>query len=256
MFKVIDFSLKNTGYCDIDNDISTDLISAPNIKYKSLKDGSVDFSSENDIPKADEFFDCLKFVSKNFYLQLEICKMFFFKRELNISPTSSLVCSALNANEAEISDICALFESVIFDEAYPIFKDGYIQKCVSALQVTGLSSLGEKAARHAFKSDSTLNLLYNSRIKNDADKTACYEFYGASGDVGENEFKSFADKIFENKYLSSFGNLVVTALSLEELENHGLCAEISKRVQKLYLLTYDMEYNGTIVYQKCLQWYL
>lgn len=254
VFKKIDFSEIKKRTWDNESTVEASKINPRNLKYKILKDGSFEFFNDTGVDDI-ESFDRFKIIKDNIYLQLQLCNMYFYLTNFNIPLTSNLVCNALNMNEEDMNKICLLFESVVLDENYPMFKNNAIYKHIQALQVTGLSPKGIQTVKRLLKNNSTFNLLYNNRIINDITCTSFYKFENLQYNTHDNIYKDFVRQILENKYLKQCGSLNVSALSFDSLENHQLCLELSENTDELYLQSYDMKYNDNLVFVKYLQWY-
>lgn len=202
---------------------------------------------------------CTRLVHSSPYLQICLCELWFFLSNFQLSFTRHLICSALCLSEENIQAVCSLFDSVVFDEAYPIFnKDGKITGTVQSIQVTGLSVSGKKAAQDLTRRNSLFHCLYGSGIAKDVNKTAFYTFCpesSAAFSTDQTVYTKTIEQLFANPYFQACGKLNVSSLSMEELKNHALCIEIQKRVRHLYLLTYDLELPNQQVFVKFLQWY-
>lgn len=253
MFNEIEFSLIKKRVWDDERIVDADKINPDNLKYKISKDGSFDFNScvECDETELNDY----DIINDNIYLQIQLCNMYFYLKNFNIPLTTNLICNALNMNEEDICKVCLLFESVVFDENYPIFKDNKIYKNTQALQVTGLSCKGKQIAQQLIKNNEVFNLLFNNPLSDDLNRTAFFKFENSDYGHDESGYEHFVGKLLENEYLKKCGTLNVSALSFDSLEKHQLCVELSKNVNELYLLTYDVEYDGKVAFVKYLQWY-
>lgn len=250
MFTKIDFSLVKKQIPDYGVlQLDTSRINPPNLQYKILRDGSFDFQKKNEVNK-DDIIN-VHVDSDNSYLKNVICNMYFYYNNFGIDLTSYLVFPILGMNEISVSQTCSLFKSVIIDENYHTQGSNITQ----ALQVTGLSIKGLDFVCGLLKNDKMLNSLYGNQISNDLVNTECFLFQDTVINDEDSDYEKFVSELFENEYLRRGGTLNVSAMSLNSLNLHLLCNSLSKKVKELYLLNYDVEYNGKTVFVKYLQWF-
>lgn len=257
MFKKIDYTQFKENVWQEKQTIDFSEVKPVNLKYIVLKDDSLEITKE----KSNEFQnldiqDYYSLVVDNSHLFTSICNLYFHLINFNIPLTCHLICSALNMSEKEIEKICYLFECVILAEDYPIFKDNKIFDYMQSIQVTGLSNTGKEVAKKLISENEVLNSLYNGKIADDLKETAFFQFENLDNHVSASNdiYKQFVNDLFKNDYFKQCGKLNVSSLSFEELTAHPLCIELSKQVNTLYLLNYDMEYNEKSVFVKYLQW--
>lgn len=255
MFREIDYSdIKIQVTWDADKLLDIKKIQPDNLQMKYLKDGSVEYFELKPNRQNLDLNVCYDMVKDNIYLQIYLCNIFFYFNNFDVEIMSNLICSASGLNENEINMLSCLFNTTSFCEDYPIFSDNIIVRRVQALQATGLSQMGKDLSKKLFDKDLMLDLLYNNKIISDITRTCFYSF-SRENDCDENaKAKNFVERLFENEYLKQCGTINVSAVSFADLGNHPLCVELSKRVDNLYLLNYDMEYNGEVVFVKYLQW--
>ena len=255
MFREIDYSdIKRQITWKSDKLLDIKKIHPDNLQSKYMKDGGVEYFEVNSDCQNLDLAVLYDMVKDNIYLQIYLSNMFFYFNNFNVELTSNLICSASGLNEYKINMLSCLFNTTSFCEDYPIFSDNKIVRSVQVLQTTGLSQMGKDILKKLFDKDLMLDFLYNNKIISDIPRTCFYSF-SRENDGGENaKVKNFTEKLFENEYLKQCGTINVSAVSFANLGNHPLCVELSKRVDNLYLLNYDMEYNGEVVFVKYLQW--
>lgn len=234
-----------------------------NLKYRISANGEPIFPvrrsdfTQTDRDRLEKL--CIRLVHNSPYLQICLCELWFYLSNFQLSFTRHLICSALCLSEENIQALCSLFDSVIFDEAYPIFnKDEKITGTVQSIQVTGLSDAGKKIAQAFIQQNCLFYCLYGNGIVNDVNQTAFYTVCPESStELGFDQtvYTKMIEQLFANPYFQACGHLNVSSLSMDELKHHALCIEIQKRVEHLYLLTYDLEVQGNPIFVKYLQWY-
>lgn len=126
---------------------------------------------------------------------------------------------------------------------------------MQSVQAIGLTAVGCELAESIINANPLLCEIYNKPIASDIKNTSFYCFEPFGEENNEQNYADYVDFLFSEKYYKFCGNLNVSAFTFDELKKHTLCEEISKRVSKLYLLNYDLEFNGKLHYVKYLNWY-
>ncbi len=255
MFREINYSdMKSKNIWKNESLLDIKKIHPYNLQFKYLKDGSVEYCKTDTNAQNIDLARLYDIVKNNIYLQIYLCNVYFYFKNFNIELTTHLICSASELDENDLNIISHLFQSTTFTEEYPIFENDIIIANTQALQTTGLSRIGTDISKKLFNNDLILDSLYNNKIANDISRTSFYEFKCENEYNEDTDFKLFVNRIFENAYFKQCGVLNVSAASFAALNNHPLCIELSKWVNNLYLLNYDMEYEGKVVFVKYLQW--
>lgn len=194
----------------------------------------------------------LKIVYDNSYIQESICRIYFFKFNCNITLTDVLYFSGLHLSAEDIILISKIFKTVIFNVTA-------LDEKGQNLQVTGLSNLGNWLVHKIFEKNDGLNNLYNRKIISDNNSTKFYLYKqnnNAINDTYDTDiYIKLIETLFLNNYFRKFGKLNVSTFTMNELKNHIICNEILKRVDQLYLMNYDLEFNSRKYFVKFLVWY-
>lgn len=212
---------------------------------------STPYNEEKEIPKTNKE-KLLKIVYDNSYIQESICGIHFFKLNCNIPLTDILYFSGLQLSAEDIILISKIFKTVMFNVTA-------LNEESQNLQVTGLSNLGNWLVHKIFEKNDGLNNLYNRKIISDNNDTKFYLYKQNNNAIDDtydsNIYIKLIETLFLNNYFRKFGKLNVSTFTMNELKNHIICNEILKRVDQLYLMNYDLEFNSRKYFVKFLVWY-
>lgn len=211
----------------------------------------IHYSEENSISQIykERLF---KIVSSNSYIQEIICSLNLFNLNCNILLTDILNCSSLQLSADDIILISKMFKTVIFDDSV-LYGKG------QNLQVTGLNRLGKRMVQKIFEQNDGLKRLYNRKFISDNNETKFYLYKQSNNAIedtnGSYIYIKMIETLFSNSYFRKFGKLNVSTFTMNELNNHTICNEILKRVNQLYLMNYNLEFDSKKYYVKILVWY-
>lgn len=225
----------------------------PQIKLLNLFDH---ISSDTVILDDAEYSFCKNYISKFPSLQNAVLNLYYYKKQYNTNIQKSIIVSAVRLSEEELCTLCRIFTNAVFDENYPVFDNqDHICDSMQSVQVIGLTAVGCEIAESIINENPLLSEIYNKPIVSDIKNTSFYCFESDSQAIAEQKYADYVDFLFSEDYFKACGILNVSAFTFEKLKNHPLCNEINKRVNKLYLLNYDLELNGKLYYVKYLNWY-
>ncbi|MBQ1437847.1 MAG: hypothetical protein IIZ07_07940 [Ruminococcus sp.] len=252
MLNRIDFSERKSRIWDNTQILDLTELNPDNLEYIITPDESV-FVRDEKKNYSPDFNEVFQVVDKSLYLKLLISNMYYFYKCFGVKLTSHMICNALNVNVHMLNKICMLFKSVILDESYPITMQDKTVKKIQSLQITGLSKEGILLAEKLTKND-CLRKLYSGNISNDFKETACFRYVPDDKSVNDKAWQTFVDNIMSDSYLKVCGTLNVSVMSIDELNHSGLCKALFGKTQELYLLNYDLEFNGASYFVKYLHW--
>ncbi len=251
----------NTMFIETDKNINHNIwkaeygVNPDNQKIKLLN--PFDHISSDKISLTKEEYAFCRESIKNFpSFQNIVLSLYYHKKHSNIDLQKSIIISAVKLNEDAICTFCKIFNNAVFIEEYPIFDEN---KCIcgsmQAVMVSGLTVTGCELAESIISKNLVLCEFYNKPTANDIKNTSFYRFEPDCEKNNDSRYSDYVNFLFSEEYFRLCGNLNVSSFTFEELQNHPLCAEIAKRVNELYLLNYDLDFNGQKYYVKYLNWY-
>lgn len=251
----------NTMFIETDKNIKHNIFKAEyrvnpdNQKIKLLN--PFDHISSDKISLTKEEYAFCRESIKNFpSFQNIVLSLYYHKKHSNIDLQKSIIISAVKLSEDELCTVCRIFSNAVFIEEYPIFDEN---KCIcgsmQAVMVSGLTVVGCELAERIISENPLLFEIYNNPIANDINKTSFYRFEPDCEKNTDSRYSDYVNFLFSEEYFRLCGSINVSSLTYEKLQNHPICSEIAKRVNELYLLNYDLDFNGQKYYVKYLNWY-
>ena len=203
-----------------------------------------------------EYSICKECIKNSPSLQNTVLNLFYHKKHYNIDLQKSIIISAVKLSEDELCTVCRIFSDAVLIEEYPIFDaNNCICGSMQAVMVSGLTVAGCELAESIISKNSLLCEFYNKPIANDIKNTSFYRFENKGEKSIDSRYSDYVNSLFSEEYFKLCGNLNVSSFTFEELQNYPICSEIAKRVNELYLLNYDLDFNGQKYYVKYLNWY-
>lgn len=213
-------------------------------------------SSDKQSLNDDEYAFCSECIKNSPSFQNTVLSLYYHKKHYNIDLQKSIIISAVMLNEDELYTVCRIFSNVVLIEEYPIFDaNNCICGSMQAVMVSGLTVDGCELAERIISENLVLCEFYNKAIANDINKTSFYRFEPDCEKNNDSRYSDYVNFLFSEEYFRLCGSINVSSLTYEKLQNHPICSEIAKCVNELYLLNYDLDFNGQKYYVKYLNWY-
>lgn len=259
--RIININGDNTMFIEIDKNTKHNIWKA---EYKVNPDNNrIKFlnpfdhiSSDKQSLNDDEYAFCSECMKNSPSFQNTVLSLYYHKKHYNIDLQKSIIISAVMLNEDELYTVCRIFSDAVLIEEYPIFDaNNCICGSMQAVMVSGLTVAGCELAESIISKNSLLCEFYNKPIANDIKNTSFYRFENKGEKSIDSRYSDYVNSLFSEEYFKLCGNLNVSSFTFEELQNHPICSEIAKRVNELYLLNYDLDFNGQKYYVKYLNWY-
>lgn len=259
--RIININGDNTMFIEIDKNTKHNIWKAeykvnPNNNRIKLLNPFDHISSDKQRLDDGEYSICKECIKNSPSLQNTVLNLFYHKKHYNIDLQKSIIISAVKLSEDELCTVCRIFSNAVFIEEYPIFDEN---KCIcgsmQAVMVSGLTVAGCELAGSIISENLVLCEFYNIPIANDINNTSFYRFENKGEKSIDSRYSDYVNSLFSEEYFKLCGSLNVSSLTFEELQNHPICSEIAKCVNELYLLNYDLDFNGQKYYVKYLNWY-